>query len=450
MVKWLIAGFSCLLAVLMTGTAGAQPANITDAPAAATLRATLTNDDCVSVDADGAPWDECGFQAWGMNAAGDRVLTISTAGKVELWDGSGTVLSSIDWQDEPGGASGYPNAKVTVIGGLGVAVVHQNQVLIIDLTNGAERARGRLDLMLIDTLMPTADGRLLGAGKTRDWRLVAGEISLVDASFTPMDGLDTFMRARPTYWVTRGRAPFLLTRIGREPSNVELPRSCIPIDDRYCSWRDIPGDTLHILDTETLAWRAVDLGSVVDGYDIVEAVRAFDRWALVHCRRVDYDSDGQRACSVADLATNTIIHQFRAESIKIVGARRGDGTSVLRIQNYGSKPGNRAFELGFDGEVVDLGPAVRFNLDAPHGGLITPEEAAKVGVWLDRDNRTLARLAACGFGWPNWMGYCAVSTDARVWLRAELTIQGSDSAHEIGERNEMWLNLYDVELAIAR
>lgn len=184
-VKWFFA-LPYLLAVLTTGTANAQTASITDAAPAATPRATLSNGDCVSVDADGEPWSECGFQAWGMNAAGDRILTISTAGSVELWDESGTRLSSIDWQDEPGGASGYPNARVAIVGGLGVAVVHQNQVLVIDLATGAERVRRSLDLMLIDTLMPTADGRLLGAGKSRNWNLVAGEISLADASFTPI------------------------------------------------------------------------------------------------------------------------------------------------------------------------------------------------------------------------------------------------------------------------
>jgi hypothetical protein len=450
MVKWLISAFSYLLAVLTAGSASAQTASITDAAPAATLRATLSNGDCVSVDADGEPWSECGFQAWGMNAAGDRILTISTAGTVELWDGSGARLSSKNWQDEPGGASGYPNARVAIIGGLGVAVVHQNQVLVIDLASGAERARVSLDLMLIDTLMPTADGRLLGEGKARDWNLVAGEISLADARFTPIDGLDTLRRARPTYWVTRGQAPFLLTRIGRKPEEVELPRSCMPIDNRYCSWRDIPGDTLHILDIETLEWRAVDLGGTVDGYDIVEAAHAGDRWALVRCGRLDYNSDEQRACSVTDLATHTVIHRFRAESIKIVGVRRSDGTSALRIQNYGRQPANHAFELGFDGTVVDLGQALQVNLDAPRGGLIIPEANAQVGVWFDRDNRPLARLpfvgTACGFGWPNWMGNCAVSTDAHVWLRGETIRQGGDSAREIGERNETQLLTYDVPL----
>lgn len=453
-VKWLIAAFSCLFAAHTTGPATAQSASITDAVPAASLRATLSNGDCVAVDADGEPWQECGFQAWGMNAAGDRILTISTAGTVELWDASGTRLGTIDWQDERGGASGYPNAGVAIIGGLGVAVVHHNQVLVIDLATGAERARGSLDLMLIDTLMPTEDGRLLGAGKSRDWGLVAGEISLADASFTPIDGLDTFRRARPTYWVTRGRAPFLLTRIGHVPATVELPRSCMPIDNRYCSWRDIPGDTLHILDIETLEWRAVDLGGRVDGYDIVEAARAGDRWALVRCGRVDYDRNEQRACSVTDLATDTVIHRFRAKSIKIVGVQRSDGTSALRIQNYGRQPEDRAVELGFDGTVVDLGQALRVNLDAPRGGLIVPDQASQGGVWLDSDNRPLARLpfvgTGCGFGWPDWMGNCAVSSDARVWLRGEAISQPGDSTGEIYERNETRLLLYAVPAASAQ
>lgn len=194
LIKCLIA-LSWLLAVLTTETANAQTTTLTDTASAATLRAILSNGDCVSVNADGEPWSECGFQAWGMNEAGDRILTISTAGVIELWDGGGTRLSSISWRDGPGGASGYPDARVAIIGELGAAVVHQNQVLIIDLSDGAERARGSLDLMLIDTLIPTKDGRLLGVGKSRDWSLVTGIISLEDATFTPFEGPETTQRA---------------------------------------------------------------------------------------------------------------------------------------------------------------------------------------------------------------------------------------------------------------
>ncbi len=449
----LFATLLCLPTILAGTSVSAQPASAIDAVPTATLRATLTNDDCVSVDADGDPWDECGFQAWGMSTTGDRILTASAAGIVELWDRTGTRLKRIDWPDQPGGASGYPNARITVVGGVGVAVIHHNQVLIIDLAAGTELARRSLDLMLIDTLMPTTDG-LLAAGKSRDWRMRAGEIALSDASFTPIDGLDDLRRARPTYFVTRGRAPFLLTRVGRDPAAVELPRSCMPIDDRYCSWRDIPGDTLHILDTETLVWRDIDLGGTVDGYEIVDVAHAGKYWALVRCGRVDYQTDNQRACVLSDVTTHTVLHNFRAESLKIIGALRSDGTPTLRIQRYGSRPDNRSFTVGFDGSVVDLGPALRVNLDAPRGGIITPSaDELGQGIWLDRDGRPLARLpfvgTGCGFGWPNWMGNCAVSADGRTWLFGEAISQGSNSARDAGERNEIRLLLHDVPVPLA-
>lgn len=44
---------------------------------------SLSNSDCVSVDADGEPWNQCRFQSFAMSEDGSRILTVSARGTVQ-------------------------------------------------------------------------------------------------------------------------------------------------------------------------------------------------------------------------------------------------------------------------------------------------------------------------------------------------------------------------------
>lgn len=169
-------------------------------PPAAQALWTIRNDDCQSVDADGDPWQECGFQSYDMNADGSRVLTLSVLGSLQLWDGNGKQIAKIDWRDEPDGASGFPNGMVRIVGTLGIAVVHQNQLLILDLADGREIARRVLPLMLARELRVTPTGSLLATTYNREWKLGVIEIGLPGGETRPLTQAEVNAKDVPRPW----------------------------------------------------------------------------------------------------------------------------------------------------------------------------------------------------------------------------------------------------------
>lgn len=209
-----------------TGAALAMLQPQQELPAAQALW-TIRNDDCQSVDADGEPWRECGFQAHDMNADGSRVLTLSVSGSVQLWDGGGKQIARIDWQDEAGGASGFPSGELRIVGKLGVAVVHQNQLLIVDLNDGRVVSRLVLPLMLARDLRPTPAGTLLATTYSKDWRLGVIEISLPGGETRPLPQAEVDAKDVPVPWprgirVVRSEDAVLL-RSGSEKIVARLP-----------------------------------------------------------------------------------------------------------------------------------------------------------------------------------------------------------------------------------
>ncbi len=448
--RHLTAAISLVLFGCFPADLAAQPAT---EPAVAVERFTLRSDDCIGVHADGEPWSQCGFQAFAMNTSGDRILTVSVAGSVDLWNERGEAVTSIRWPDQPGGAWGHPSAAVAIAGDTGFAIIHANQLLVIELVTGRELARHVLDTMSVRELLVAEDGRLLAAGYDKEWHLTAGVIDQASGTLHPIEGMQDLGRAKPGYWVTGDRAPFRLHRPGNAQPEVDIPRSCMPIDDRYCSWRDIPGRTLHILDVEALSWRAIDLGSVVDGYEIVTPLRAGEAWALLRCGKVDYERDAKRACSATDLSNGKVFHSFRADNPKVLGASGKGGMPELRIQTDGFSQVSRSYAVSFAGEVSDLGPANLVNLAAPLGGTIASTGNSATSLWRGADGSPLATLpfvgTACGNGWPSWMRACAASENGRVWLHAKSIREGGDRTEELSELYRTGVTVYDVPLVLA-
>src|SRR5687767_2237629 len=167
--------------------AGTAPPAAQDVPAAKALW-SISSGDCVSVHADGEPWDECGFQAYAINHDGSRVLTVSATGIIQLWDGSGREIRRIDWPDQPSGASGYPSGRAIISGNIGVAVAHQNQVAVLDLETGTILAqRVAEEMMVLEELRFDGD-RLFVSGNDREWELGLREIALPGGEIRPVPG----------------------------------------------------------------------------------------------------------------------------------------------------------------------------------------------------------------------------------------------------------------------
>lgn len=240
---WVKAGIAVFWLLLAADVCRAEQAQPVEPPAAAALW-TISSDDCVSVHADGEPWDECGFQAFAMNADGSRLLTVSAEGVVQLWDGDGRELRRLDWTDERGGASGYPSGRAAILGNTGIAIVHHNQLLLIDIADGREIVRRRFDLMTVQ-LRVVGGARLFAEVRDRDWAMGGREIDLATGDLSDIGEIN-LMRVGPSYWVTGGTPRGVVHRVGAPDLAIE--RSCMPVDARYCTWRDIPGHAVHVLD----------------------------------------------------------------------------------------------------------------------------------------------------------------------------------------------------------
>jgi hypothetical protein len=138
-----------------------------DVPSARPLW-SISSDACIGVHADGDPSLECDFQAFAMNAGGTRVLTVSVTGVIQVWDAEGRELRRVDWPDHRSGASGHPSGRAVISGDTGVAIVHQNQVAILDLADARLRVQHVAeDMMLFDEPRFVGD-RLFTSGKDRD------------------------------------------------------------------------------------------------------------------------------------------------------------------------------------------------------------------------------------------------------------------------------------------
>lgn len=438
MIKLLIA--ASFISMLAPAVAPAPP-KTEDEPPAATALWTISSDNCVSVHADGEPWDECGFQAFDMNADGSRTLTVDTTGIVQLWDADGREIRRIDWPDQPSGASGHPDGRALIAGNLGIAVVHQNQLLVIDLRDGRTLAQRVVDMMMIEQLTLVGGDRVFASVKDRNWDGGAREIILPTGEMRELPGLTDLMRVGSGYWMAGTKASFTLHRAGAAPAEIVSERSCMPLDADYCVWRDIPGSSVHLLDVKEGRWQSYDLGQTLGGSHSLDVVRAGGQFYGVICGPSAPNVSGMRQCSLTELATRRMIHSFEASSLRAVGAVDEQGRPEIRLA-LSLQPNRReSRRISVEGTMRVIDAAGRANLSAPGGGMVLAV-GENVSVLVDATGREVARLPfdaqSCGWGWPSWTGGCRFSGDKRKWLVP------SETVAENGSKEKLQLTLYAV------
>ena len=423
-----------MLAAALLTSAGQVPAE----PPAARALWTIGSEDCVSVHSDGEPWDECGFQAFAMNAEGTRVLTVSSTGVIQLWDGEGRELRRLDWPNDPGGASGYPDGRALIVGDVGIAFTHYNQLALIRLSDGEILVQRVLDLMTVDEPRVVAAGRVFVEVRGRNWKTGLRELLVPSGELRAVEGATDLMRTGPGYWITGERPPFVIHRIGAE--DVRSPRSCMPESARYCFWREDEGRLLHVFDLADGKWRSVDTGGF-DRFTLIDFVDAAGVPFAVLCRP---GLNPPGPCSIVDLRDGRRIYRFEAENVRAAGGLDEQGRPEIRLALLHGE--DRRVAADGTMRVIDSGG--RANLDPPGGGLIVPEGNNSTSLLVDADGRKAARLPfaaqLCGKGWPAWMADCRVSADGRRWLVP------ARSGTEAGGEQRLGLTLYEIPPVAAR
>jgi hypothetical protein len=390
-----------------------------ETPPPATALWTISSDDCVGVDTDGEPWQECGIQAFDLNEDASRILTVSTGGTVQLWDGAGRELRRVDWGDQPSGASGYPDAAALVSGNVGIAIVHQNQLLLLDLADGRILAQRVIEEAMTVRRLAHVGGRVFAEIQDKDWHGGAREIVLPSGELRDLPGTDSLARAGPAYWVDGSSPPFTLHRGGAEPPELPLERSCMPLDASWCIWREIPGSTIHFLDVAQARWHDFDVGRTL-GNDIgVDVVVAGDGFFAIVCEPPHGDYPYPRSCSILDLATGRTIYRFETGQLRAVGALDERGRPEIRLALSIEPNKSESRRVSVDGTMRMIDPQGRANLIAPGGGMVVAGEG-QGSMLIDQTGRAVATFPfhpqSCGNGWPGWQQWCRFSADGRKWL----------------------------------
>lgn len=423
---------------------GLTPAAAQQAPLAKALW-SISSGDCVSVHADGEPWDECGFQAYAINHDGSRVLTVSATGIIQLWDGTGREIRRLDWPDQPSGASGYPTGRVIISGNRGVAITHQNQIAVFDLEAGTVLSKHVADeMMLLDELRFDGE-RLFVRGKDREWKLGIREIALSGGELRPVPGTSGWTAIEaigPTVWLTGSKAPFKLH--ASRPSGIAKDRiwTCVPVEGRFCFRSDIEGRYLHAVDvSKGGGGRSLDSGRVLTQFDSPYFTVAAGHPLVVLCK----PSPGYgklRDCSILDLISGKAVHDFKNDNLRVFGAADQEGRPEVRLALFQGDRKHEHRRVGLDGRMQVVDAKGRSNLLAPGGGLILPLDETS-SLFVDARGRAAARLPfasqSCGNGWPDWAGGCRFSADGRRWL---LPLRPRDGSEKRGG-----LTLYELPAA---
>jgi len=221
------------------------------------------------------------------------------------------------------------------MGSYGIAVTHANQIVVLSLTDGAVLAKKNTDAMRIARLMPFGKNRVFVGFRSWDWYgRRAAELTLPDGELHAVPDLDDLDRATPNYWVSGSKPPFTLHRANQLPAEMPLDPSCMPIDAHFCSWREIPGRTVHVMDVQHGKWQHFDAGKMLEGTDSVDVVPAGLALFGVICGRSSADYPFLRLCVVRDLETERDLYKFQGNRFRAVGSDTGDKTPEIRLVVY--------------------------------------------------------------------------------------------------------------------
>jgi hypothetical protein len=392
----------------------------------------LETKDCTSVpmDSEGIDMEEvCGFNGVAMNDAGDRLLTVTVAGRIQLWSREGEALAAFDTASMAGEQLLFAGDRALFLDGRGALVM-------LDGRTGAEIAHfGNMpiwahlhrlvgpDLLYLTTFPP-------GGYVDREAMI----ISLADGAVRARRLTGPQPRYASGGWAAgvtmhkdkKGKWRGTLHRADPDLSEAPLERWCDPFGPiPTCIQRDLGGPYLHLFDPATRRWSRHDMGMSLTGETLVEWAQAGGRNFPVICARGPVlDGDIKWACRIVDLAGVRTLHAFEAAAFVVVGGLAPDGSPELRLASraVGEPSTWTVSRMALDGGVRTVGrfgPASPFSVDGPAGLIWTsapeaPGTMVAAGASGKPVARMDARFAVCA-GRPHMLHphSCLVSADSR-------------------------------------
>jgi hypothetical protein len=413
-----------LLAVLLCAAA---------APDAAQEARLLETKDCVEQPTSSIGDDfetVCGFNGLAMSESGDRLLSITVAGRVQLWSREGEELAALE-------TASIGSEQLMVAGGRAIFLDGRGSLVLLDARTGAETARfanmpswGQLhrmveaDLLYLTTFPP-------GGYSERESLLV----SLADGSVRVrrMTGpMPRYVSGRWAAGVTthkddKGVWRARLHLADAALTQVPLERWCEPIGPlRFCYRSHWDGPNIELFDVESRSWSRRDMGVPLISTTMVDWAQAGGRIFPVVCAlQASPKAKARYACRIIDLADGRIVHRFQAESNIVAGGVNPDGQPELRLAIQGPDTNLiwSLFRIGLDGNVRSLGTFNQhrpFALDGPAGLLWTStRDQPEMMVAENSSGEPVARMDGrfhrCARMHTTWHSQsCQVSSDRRT------------------------------------
>lgn len=322
---------------------------------------TIASPDCTGVDADAEPWLECGFQAFDARADLTRFLTVSANDRVQLWDGDGREVAAIAWRDEAGGASGFPTGKALISPSAAVAVVHQNQLLVLNPDTGAERLRKALPFRSVDLLQLVGANFALIEFKDSNLYTHYGALDLTTGELVrEFDGLIT----AKTSWaagVAVRKGKVVLLRNDDAMTEVSLERSCVPVGaNGLCAALSPDGRKAEILDTSSGLTKSAAISRRGTRVALAEWAAVDDQLFALLCEEPRSADANPRQCRIMAVDEGRTIFEFSAKQasfVKPIGHIVTDSHGLRVAVSTETKPfraETRVLQVSTDGEAKEV------------------------------------------------------------------------------------------------
>lgn len=369
----------------------------------------LTTTDCVMVEPDSnspPTLKHCGFRRVELNRAGDRLLSTSLSGTVQLWDRTGRELLKVQTRPYSGVLGG------AMIAGDDLYVFDTADRLIrFDLRDGREVSRRQAPAGGAVFMQVYGDHHVLALqqgvadGKYGVLDLRSGQwVRRWDHLRPAWDGSGRVIgthdvKVAPDTWQTR------IVLADAALTEVPVGFTCeLALAEQACAGRDEKGAGVSMLDLGSRAVRRYEVPALNESYRGLTWLGGVERPLAMTCEILSSTSGApQTRCAVVDAAAERTLYRFEAgQNYKVAAGKAPGGADEIRIaiaQGWSSL--FRVMRVDMAGKAVAVGPeSEEVGLTSLFGDLLIglPDEpgmAAVAGADGLTDRRVPLRFALC-------------------------------------------------------
>lgn len=369
----------------------------------------LTTSDCVMVEPDSnspPTLKHCGFRRVELNHAGDRLLSTSLSGIVQLWDRAGRELLKVQTRPYSGTLGG------AMIAGDSLYVFDTDDMLIrFDISDGREVSRRKAPTGGATFMQVYGDRHVLAL----EPGVAGGRFGLIDLgtgewvrrwdNFRPSwEGNGRVVgsydvKVAPETWQTR------IALVDETLTEVPATFTCeLVLEEQACAGRDDDGPGVSMLDLQSGMVKHYKVPALSDTYRGLDWLGTVARPLAVTCASISSKSGAPTTrCAIVDAASSRTVYRFEAgHHFRVAAGKAPGGEDEIRVaiaQGWSSL--YQAMRVDMAGKAVPIGPeSEQVGLTSLLGDLLIglpgePGMAAIAGKHGPTDRRVPLRFALC-------------------------------------------------------